>query len=832
MLNLQKKIFSLGIGLITLCSCSDSVTSEWKNELRAPSYPLITIDPYTSAWSPADHMYDTSVKHWTGKSFPLIGVAKVDGISYRFMGKEEQEFYSAAGTSEQEYWVGSYTVKQPEEGWEQPNFKVPAYWKKAEGAFGTTENEPTAKTQWSEEFIWVRRTVDLKEDLTQKGVYLEYSHDDDVIIYINGIKVVDTGNACKKRVRIPLTHEVTSTLKKGKNLIAAYCRNRGGNALLDFGLLVEKNDLDFFVQTARQTSVNVQATQTYYTFVCGPVNLDITFTAPLLMNNLDLMTRPVNYITYAVQTNDNKEHEVELYFEAGPQWALSYSLQSSRAKTGTQNGLLYACTGSLEQPVLAKKGDDLCIDWGYFYMAVPEDKGVAAIGESASMRKQFLQDSMLNVEPTNLQDHLAMLLPLGKQKKTKGYLMLAYDDIYSIQYFGQNLRPYWNRNNNETVFTQLQKAQNEYNSLIKKCTSFDNKLMEDANRVGGRHYAELCALAYRQVMAAHKLVESPEGYLLYLSKENFSNGCINTVDLTYPSAPMYLVYNPELVKGMMNGIFYYSESGRWTKPFAAHDLGAYPLANGQVYGGDMPVEESGNMLILSAAIAAVEGNAGYAEKHWKTLTAWTDYLVEKGLDPENQLCTDDFAGHFAHNANLSIKAIMGVASYGYLAQMRGLNEEAEKYFSKAKEMSAKWEIMANDGDHYRLTFDKHGTWSQKYNMVWDLLLQTNIFPATIAENEIAYYLTKQNKYGLPLDSRELYTKSDWVMWTATLSSDRATFEKFVAPIYRFMNVTPDRVPMSDWSWTHEPRQRGFQARSVIGGYFIKMLEEKMKNLNY
>ena len=164
--------------------------------------------------------------------------------------------------------------------------------------------------------------------------------------------------------------------------------------------------------------------------------------------------------------------------------------------------------------------------------------------------------------------------------------------------------------------------------------------------------------------------------------------------------------------------------------------------------------------------------------------------------------------------------------------MRGLNEEAEKYFSKAKEMSAKWEIMANDGDHYRLTFDKHGTWSQKYNMVWDLLLQTNIFPATIAENEIAYYLTKQNKYGLPLDSRELYTKSDWVMWTATLSSDRATFEKFVAPIYRFMNETPDRVPMSDWSWTHEPRQRGFQARSVIGGYFIKMLEEKMKNLNY
>ena len=156
-----------------------------------------------------------------------------------------------------------------------------------------------------------------------------------------------------------------------------------------------------------------------------------------------------------------------------------------------------------------------------------------------------------------------------------------------------------------------------------------------------------------------------------------------------------------------------------------------------------------------------------------------------------------------------------------------MKDISNKYMEKAKEMAGEWLKMADDGDHYRLTFDKPGTWSLKYNLVWDELLGFNLFPREVVEKELAYYQTKENKYGVPLDNRETYTKNDWIMWTATMAQDRATFEKFIAPIYTFMNETVDRVPMTDWNWTLEPNQRGFQARSVIGGYWMKVLKDKL-----
>ncbi|HKG05395.1 MAG TPA: DUF4965 domain-containing protein [Pedobacter sp.] len=820
----MNKINTLKFLALIVCVFATGLLSA--QDRKAPSYPLITHNTYFSIWSNTDKLNESTTTHWTGADQGLLGLINVDGNIYRFLGKEEPSYKTILHTSDEKAYSVKYTETVPQGDWSSPKYAAKD-WKTGAAPIG--DDAKNVKTFWKSHDIWVRRSFNIVNPAAINELLLKLNHDDNIELFVNGKKVYTKEGWTNNFQFIPLNKSV---LKAGENVIAIHLLNTAGGRYLDFGLVDKLKDNAGKINVAKQNSVDINATQTIYKFTCGKVDLKLTFTSPLLMNDLGLFARPVSYISYQVQANDTKTHQVKVYLSASSNIAVYRPSQEVTASKYLTSKLSILKTGTVQQPVLQKASDDMRIDWGYFYVAAPKTSNVIQFITSGNDAvNAFRSGSSVSTAKQGKVLALNTVIPFGAVGKSpvEKFLELGYDEIYSVQYFKKNLRPWWNTSGKETIEGQLTAAATEYKAVMQKCDSFNQSVYADALQSGGKEYAELCVLGYRQSIAAHTLVKSPQGEILWLSKENNSGGFINTVDVTYPSAPLYLIYNPSLLQGMLNGIFYFSESGKYPHPWAAHDLGTYPLANGQTYGEPMPVEESGNMIILTAAIAKAQGNAKYAKLHWKTLTTWVDYLTKEGLDPKTQLCTDDFAGHLARNANLSVKAIVGIACYAQMAETLGYKEAANKYRAIAESMVPKWMEMADAGDHYALTFDNKNTWSQKYNLVWDKVLDLNLFPQKVYDTETKYYLTKQNKYGIPLDSRKAYTKNDWILWTATFAPTQKEFDALVHPVYKHAIETESRVPLNDFYDSNTGIRDNFKARSVVGGFYMKMFADKLKS---
>lgn len=666
---------------------------------RPPAVPLVTIDPFFSIWSCADRLHDDATRHWTLVHHGLVGLVRIDGQVFRFM--------------------------------------------------GSTNNGP----HWR-------------------------------------------------------------------------------NSLQPSGL--------------RQTGVTVLPTRTIYVFEDAGVELTATFVSPLLPDDLDLLSRPFSYLSFSVRSADGRDHGVSLYIEASPEIACGDRDTSMVWEISSlSNGWGDLRTGTWEQNVLGHRGDLTTIDWGYLHLigdamehafGAPEKMRAAfSAGESISEYTPELERKGLSLNDGAPSPAMTWdLSPIGGARNESSQIVaiLGYDEIASIDYFGTHQPAYCFRNG--ASFSDLaDRAIREWDDIERRCVEFDERLRDDARSSGGREFADLVGLAYRQSVAAHKLIADNDGNPVFLSKECTSNGSVGTVDVSYPSVPLFLLEAPELVAGMLRPVFRFAESDVWPEPYAPHDVGTYPRATGQTYGvsidtidfsRQMPVEECGNMLIMTAAYTAASGSTELAKAHWSTLTQWADYLVEHGLDPENQLCTDDFAGHLARNTNLSIKAIVGIAAYSRLCETTGAG--GETYLETARKYARSWVDMAREGDHCKLTFDGNGTWSLKYNLIWDRLFGFGLFPADVARDEVEFYLGQADTYGVPMDSRARFTKTDWLIWAGCLAESQSTRDRFVKMVRRFADETPDRTPFCDWYDTHDAREQSFHNRSVIGGIFMPILIDK------
>ena len=604
---------------------------------------------------------------------------------------------------------------------------------------------------------------------------------------------------------------------------------------------------EVLAESVEQISLDVTPTQTIYLFNAGPVELEVRFISPLLMDDLELLSRPAHYIWFGTRSMDGDAHEVQVYLDMTSQWAVNVPHQKVVWERKEANGLLILGFRSQDQPILEKAGDDVRIDWGTALLAVPAN-GEAIVGDMDYCRAAFvargeLSDEHLLPMPRKStywgEPTLAVKLDLGCAAGRDGeaFALVGYDDEYAVEYFGQKLRAWWRRREDASPETMLGAASADAHAVRERCTAFDAKLIAEAARVGGTCYAQLIALAYRQAISACKLVAAPDGRPFFFSKENFSNACMGTVDVNYKSAPLFIYASPVLMRGMLDPIFDYCRSDAWPYPFPAHDLGLYPKANGQVYRNfhrpeekgvaQMPVEECGNMLTLTTAVCLREGSADYAANQWDLLTQWTDYLVEHGLDPEPQLVTDDFTGMMGHSVNLSAKAVVAIACYARLAEMLDRKEISTRYRAIAEDYARRWQEMAGDGDHYRLAFDKPGSWSQKYNLAWDTVFGLDLFPPEVMERELAFYARQRLAYGTPLDSRSNAAKPEWSIWVATMARSKDVFEAFIAPIHRYVHETPNRVPLADIYFADTGRRRANQARSVVGGFFMKLLADQL-----
>ncbi|MCQ2771196.1 MAG: DUF4965 domain-containing protein [Clostridia bacterium] len=546
------------------------------------------------------------------------------------------------------------------------------------------------------------------------------------------------------------------------------------------------------------------------------VEITTTYMTPLFPDDIKLMSRPVSYMGISYKSLDEKPHDVKLEIRVREevclnkrwQWPVEASIEKIR-------NIPTVRIGSKEQKVLYRSGDDIRQDWGYFYLSVAD------------------KNAKVEIIP-GYRNHTILSATANLIENKEELVLFSYDDIYSIQYFGENLKSAWN-NDGTTIKQAISSAAKEYKKLKLRAKRFDKDLNNKAKESGGEAYARLINHSFRQVIAAHKVAIDNDGKVLFISKECFSNGCAATVDVSYPSIPLFLIYNPELIKGMLRPIYKFNADERWKFDFAPHDCGQFPLVNGQVYGlnsktgelyleSQMPVEECGNCIIMETNIALKTNDVSFAKEHLDTLKTWCNYLIKYGADPENQLCTDDFAGHFAHNCNLSLKAIMGIEGMSIIMKMIGDEDSSNNYHKIAKEMADSWCVRAKNQDGTtKLAFDQEGSFSLKYNMVWDKIWKTGLFPKELFETEVDCYISKLNKYGVPLDNRADYTKSDWTVWAATLTDDLNKFKKLIEPMDLFYRTSPSRVPMTDWYDTISNYEVSFQNRTVQGGLYIKML---------
>lgn len=369
---------------------------------------------------------------------------------------------------------------------------------------------------------------------------------------------------------------------------------------------------------------------------------------------------------------------------------------------------------------------------------------------------------------------------------------------------------------------------NDFANSQSTASALDEQVTSDSIAAGGEDYNVITSLSVRQAFAATQLVGTPETYYLFL-KEISSDGDIQTSDVIFPTMPIFLYFNPDLLGRLLDPIFIYTEAGLFAPQYALHDLGFYP--NATQAGTEMQqLEESGNLVIMTLAYAQRTGDTAYLSQHYDTLVGWTSYLIQDSLIPADQISTDDFAGSLANQTNLAIKGIIGIEAMAVIANMTGHATDGANYTSIAHNYIDQWQTLGiaqtssnfSGTPHTTLMYGANDTYSLLYNLYADALLQTNLVPKSVYQMQSDFYPVVNLTYGVPLDTRHTWTKSDWQMFCAAIAAPE-TKEMFIGLVAKFIRETPTSTALTD---LYDARSAGaggnFIDRPVVGGHFAAL----------
>lgn len=615
-----------------------------------------------------------------------------------------------------------------------------------------------------------------------------------------------------------------------------------------------------------QTNLAVTPTKSIFTLQGGGVTLSITFLSPVEAEDLQKQSVPLSYILVQAKSHDGRAHTVSLYFDISGEWAYGddnvlIQWASEQIPQKREKGTITTFTVTPNTPRVLSEVNDYP-SWGTVVWATENQNNLSTqSGQDSVVRAQFvehgkLNNTMDNTMPRAINDRnpvFAFDFALGQVTTHPTQpitLVLGHVREPAVSYLGTPVPPLW-KSFWSTWQEMLAATYDDVQGALKRADAVDTTITRDATRAGGTNYAALCALALRQAFAGTELVGSSSHPWLFL-KEISSDGNVSTVDVVYPSAPVFAYTNPYLLRLLLDPLLAYAETGGWPKVFAEHDLGShYPNADGHNDGNeeDMPIEETANMLIMAATYAQRAGKeaADFVNAHYTIFKQWADYLNApndstpsrpNALDPLFQNQTDDFTGSIAHSTNLALKGIIAIGAMGILAATVRNTNDQQFYHKTAIDLISQWAQLGQDPSqpHLDIAYTEGdtapdtgaGTSSLKYNAFPDKLLGLNLIPATVLQEEAAWYRQRENAYGIPLDTRHTYTKSDWEMWTAASTEVLSLRQYIIDALYTFANTSPSRVPFTDLYDTVTAQQVGFQARPVIGGLFslLALLQHK------